>query len=90
MDMLDMYMYIKCFTICMITDLNLGCPQRIAHSGMSMNIYLMQYYKSKLYIGHFGSYLLDDDDRDLVLSIVHKLATNLTIPVFVYVSELLE
>eukprot|EP00928_Gymnodinium_smaydae_P056279 TRINITY_DN3968_c0_g1_i1.p1 TRINITY_DN3968_c0_g1~~TRINITY_DN3968_c0_g1_i1.p1 ORF type:complete len:711 (-),score=131.56 TRINITY_DN3968_c0_g1_i1:52-2157(-) len=45
-------------------DLNLGCPQRIAHSG------------------HFGSYLLGDNDRDLVVGIVRTLADNLTIPVF--------
>ena len=47
------------------TDLNLGCPQRIAHSG------------------HFGSYLLDSEDRPLVLSMVRALAQNLKIPVFV-------
>ena len=45
-------------------DLNLGCPQRIAHSG------------------HFGSFLLDDVDRPLVLSIVRTLASGLSIPVF--------
>ena len=37
---------------CDAIDLNLGCPQRIAHSG------------------HFGSFLLDDADRPLVLKIV--------------------
>jgi tRNA-dihydrouridine synthase 1 len=50
---------------CDAVDLNLGCPQRIAHSG------------------HFGSFLLDDVDRPLVLSIVRTLASNLSIPVFV-------
>lgn len=45
-------------------DLNLGCPQRIAHSG------------------HFGSFLLDDADRPLVLRIVRTLADNLSVPVF--------
>ena len=49
---------------CDAVDLNLGCPQRIAHSG------------------HFGSYLLDDVDRSLVLEIVRTLATGLSIPVF--------
>ena len=46
------------------TDLNLGCPQRIAFSG------------------HFGSYLLNPEDRPLVLSLVRTLADNLSIPVF--------
>ena len=46
-------------------DLNLGCPQRIAHSG------------------HFGSFLLDEVDRQLVCSIVRTLARGLTVPVFV-------
>ena len=50
---------------CDAIDLNLGCPQRIAHSG------------------HFGSYLLGEEDRERVLSIVRTLSTNLTIPVFV-------
>jgi len=50
---------------CDAIDINLGCPQRIAHSG------------------HFGSYLLDEEDRPLVLQIVHTLASNLEIPVFV-------
>ncbi len=45
-------------------DLNLGCPQRIAHSG------------------HFGSFLLDDVDRPLVLSMIRTLAQSLTVPVF--------
>ena len=45
-------------------DLNLGCPQRIAHSG------------------HFGSFLLDDEDRPLVLSIIRTLASELHVPVF--------
>mmetsp|Transcript_10926 Transcript_10926/g.27519 ORF Transcript_10926/g.27519 Transcript_10926/m.27519 type:complete len:542 (-) Transcript_10926:63-1688(-) len=45
-------------------DLNLGCPQRIAHSG------------------HFGSYLLDEPDRELVCSIIRTLADGLPIPVF--------
>lgn len=45
-------------------DLNLGCPQRIAHSG------------------HFGSFLLDEKDRPLVLQIVSTLSTSLSIPVF--------
>ena len=46
-------------------DLNLGCPQRIAHAG------------------HFGSYLLDEEDRPLVINIVKTLSSNLKIPVFV-------
>ena len=46
-------------------DLNLGCPQRVAHAG------------------HFGSFLLDEEDRPLVLSIVRTLAAGLSIPVFV-------
>jgi hypothetical protein len=33
--------------------------------------------------GHFGSYLLDEVDRPIVLSIVKTLAENLSIPVFV-------
>jgi tRNA-dihydrouridine synthase 1 len=41
---------------CDAIDLNLGCPQRIAHAG------------------HFGSYLLDDVDRSLVLDIVRTVA----------------
>ena len=45
-------------------DLNLGCPQRIAHSG------------------HYGSFLLDDVDRPLVLDMIRTLAQTLTIPVF--------
>ena len=44
---------------CVAVDLNLGCPQRIAHSG------------------HFGSYLLDEEDRPLVLRIVRTLASTL-------------
>ena len=50
---------------CDAVDLNLGCPQRIAHSG------------------HFGSYLLGEEDRDTVLAIVRTLSTNLSIPLFV-------
>lgn len=50
---------------CDAIDLNLGCPQRIAHTG------------------HFGSYLLGPDDRDLVISIVKKLSDNMKIPIFV-------
>lgn len=49
---------------CDAIDLNLGCPQRIAHSG------------------HFGSYLLGQEDRKLVVSIVKTLAEGLSIPVF--------
>lgn len=45
-------------------DLNLGCPQRIAHAG------------------HFGSYLLDECDWDLVCSIVKRLSDSLPVPVF--------
>jgi len=39
-------------------DINLGCPQRIAHSG------------------HFGSFLLGEEDRDLVLSMVRAVAND--------------
>eukprot|EP00605_Chrysophyceae_sp_TOSAG23-4_P003006 GSChrysophyteH1.ASY1.ANO1.3311.1 assembled CDS len=35
------------------------------------------------FVGHYGSFLLDDEDRPLVLSIVRTLAAELTIPVFV-------
>lgn len=35
------------------------------------------------FTGHYGSFLLDDADRALVLSIVKTLADALTIPVFV-------
>jgi tRNA-dihydrouridine synthase 1 len=35
------------------------------------------------FTGHFGSYLLDEEDRSLVVDMVNKLATNLSIPVFV-------
>lgn len=35
------------------------------------------------FTGHFGSYLLDESDRDLIVSIVEKLSSNLSIPVFV-------
>lgn len=45
-------------------DLNLGCPQRVAHAG------------------HFGSYLLDRKDRDLVCKIVKRLSDSLPVPVF--------
>lgn len=46
-------------------DLNLGCPQRIAHSG------------------HFGSFLLGDEDRELVLGIVRTVAKGVApLPVF--------
>ena len=50
---------------CDAIDLNLGCPQRIAHAG------------------HFGSYLLDPEDRPLVLSIVKTVSESVSIPVFV-------
>lgn len=50
---------------CDAIDLNLGCPQRIAHSG------------------HFGSYLLGEEDRDLVLDIVRTVSRGITIPMFV-------
>ena len=50
---------------CDAIDLNLGCPQRIAHAG------------------HFGSYLLDEIDRDLVLSLVRTVSSNIQIPMFV-------
>ncbi|CAJ1401783.1 unnamed protein product [Effrenium voratum] len=45
-------------------DLNLGCPQRVAHAE------------------HFGSYLLDPEDRQLVCSIVKRLSEGLPVPVF--------
>ena len=35
------------------------------------------------YAGHFGSYLLGEEDRGTVLSIVRALSANLSIPVFV-------
>jgi len=35
------------------------------------------------FTGHFGSYLLGDEDRSLVLSIVSALARNIRIPIFV-------
>jgi len=35
------------------------------------------------FVGHYGSFLLDDVDRPLVLSIVRTLAENISIPVFV-------
>ena len=50
---------------CDAIDLNLGCPQRVAHAG------------------HFGSYLLGDADRPLILSIVKTLSDVISIPVFV-------
>jgi tRNA-dihydrouridine synthase 1 len=50
---------------CDAIDLNLGCPQRVAHSG------------------HFGSFLLDEIDRPLVLSMVHTIATSCKVPIFV-------
>lgn len=52
---------------CDAIDLNLGCPQRVAHAG------------------HFGSFLLDDSDRPLVLNLVHSVASNpqISVPLFV-------
>jgi len=50
---------------CDAIDLNLGCPQRVAHAG------------------HFGSFLLGPDDRNLVVSIIKKLSSNIKIPIFV-------
>lgn len=50
---------------CDAIDLNLGCPQRIAHAG------------------HFGSYLLNPEDRSLILRIVKTVADAVSIPVFV-------
>lgn len=35
------------------------------------------------FTGHFGSYLLADEDRPLIISIVSKLSSNISIPVFV-------
>lgn len=35
------------------------------------------------FIGHYGSFLLDEEDRPLVLSIVKKLSDNIKIPIFV-------
>jgi tRNA-dihydrouridine synthase 1 len=35
------------------------------------------------YAGHFGSFLLDEQDRDLVLSIVRALSENINLPIFV-------
>jgi tRNA-dihydrouridine synthase 1 len=35
------------------------------------------------FTGHFGSYLLGPEDRELVLSMVRELRANLSIPVFV-------
>lgn len=35
------------------------------------------------FTGHFGSYLLDEKDRELVLSMVYTLSKSLRIPVFV-------
>ena len=35
------------------------------------------------YVGHYGSYLLGDEDRELVLSIVKKTSGAVSIPVFV-------
>lgn len=46
-------------------DINLGCPQRVAHTG------------------HFGSFLLGVEDRELVLSMVRTASSSLSIPVFV-------
>jgi tRNA-dihydrouridine synthase 1 len=46
-------------------DLNLGCPQRVAHSG------------------HFGSYLLGQEDRDLVVQLVRTVSAGISIPLFV-------
>ena len=45
-------------------DLNLGCPQRIAHSG------------------RFGSYLLKDDEHEVVFAMVRALSKALKVPVF--------
>ena len=50
---------------CDAIDLNLGCPQRIAHAG------------------HFGSYLLDAEDRSLVLDMVRTISQGIRIPMFV-------
>eukprot|EP01041_Mallomonas_annulata_P004909 gene4909-9790_t len=35
------------------------------------------------YAGHFGSYLLDKEDRDLIVSIISTLSKNISIPIFV-------
>ena len=51
--------------LCDAIDINLGCPQRVAHAG------------------HFGSFLLDDADRALVLDMVRTLRAGLAVPVFV-------
>jgi tRNA-dihydrouridine synthase 1 len=61
------------------------------------NMILAKYFEMSLFIadlnlgcpqrvafsGHFGSYLLGDEDRELVLSVVKTLASNISIPVFV-------
>jgi tRNA-dihydrouridine synthase 1 len=52
---------------CDAIDINLGCPQRIAHAG------------------HFGSYLLGDEDRALVVDMVRTLSSGLRVPVCVKV-----
>lgn len=52
---------------CDAIDLNLGCPQRVAHAG------------------HFGSFLLDEADRPLVLRLVSAIARHpqIKVPMFV-------
>ena len=49
---------------CDAIDINLGCPQRVAHAG------------------HFGSFLLGPEDRQLVLALVRETARAVSIPVF--------
>jgi tRNA-dihydrouridine synthase 1 len=34
------------------------------------------------FVSHFGSFLLDDEDRDLVINIVKTVSSNISIPVF--------
>lgn len=51
--------------LCDAIDLNLGCPQRIAHAG------------------HYGSFLLGEEDRPLIISIVKNLSENISLPIFV-------
>lgn len=50
---------------CYCSDLNLGCPQRVA------------------FTGHFGSYLLDETDRPLVLDMVKTVSSGVNVPLFV-------